>query len=90
MSDRRSFLKKLGIGSILFTAGGVFTIKDEEIESAKIEVEQVSDDQILMIANSILDALDGKATNPLIYDAITKRLKKGTIYEYSDRPEIEL
>jgi hypothetical protein len=87
---KRNFLSKLGIGSLVITSGGIFNVKKElQIVPIGDGVEKLDDRQIVEIAGSILDAIDGKNTNPVIYEAVRKHLTQGTIYEHTSRPEIE-
>lgn len=82
MGTRRDFMTKLGIGSIIFGNGGVFKII-EDPKTQEAEMKPVDGDEIIRIAGAILDAVDGRATDPKIYEFVRARLVKGTIYDGS-------
>lgn len=86
---RRGFLSKLGIGSLVISAAGIFKVTEEQLEGKPLKVEQLNEQQITEIAGGILDAMDGKNTNPVIYNAVRAHLTKGTIYQYTSSPEVE-
>lgn len=92
MADRRSFLKKLGIGSIIIGTTGIFSIDSEAMLNIEDKhIKPLDEKQLIEVAGSILDAVDGRNTNSIIYNYIRTKMTEGTYQEAEDfiRKDIE-
>lgn len=103
-NNRRSFLKKLGIGSFVMSAGGIFTLEKPALIIAdneqpkkgmwppekELDLKYVEKEDLMKLCSNIFDALDGKATDPRIYEAVRATLTRNSVYEHADYHKIEV
>lgn len=100
VDSRRGFLSKLGIGSIVIGTAGFFKVTDAivteptvvgtEVLTEPIKLQQLTSQEITELCGQILDAVDGRCTNQVVYDAVRAHLTHNTIYEKGSRPELEV
>src|SRR5579859_305379 len=102
MANRRDFLKKLGIGTFVMGSAGIFTLEkpaliiadNEHVKKTlyppeiPLDLRYTNKEEFIKLCSDIFNAMDGKNTNSMIYEATREILTKGTVYE-KGLPEVD-